>query len=126
MKRKGWLTRLRPLSRMPPSYAGSFVPYCGDHGPSASALAAASGWRLRRPAAARHAAHCACRDLCSGSPLGAMPPQQFSKEHINVWSYGFMQDQTARGKRFKFLTVLDEFPRAGLVIPCAHHIMSGG
>ena len=24
------------------------------------------GWRLRRPAADRHTARCACRDLCSG------------------------------------------------------------
>jgi hypothetical protein len=37
------------------------APTIGDHGPSDSALAASSGWRLRRPAADRHAARCASR-----------------------------------------------------------------
>ena len=46
---------------------GSLAPNIGDHGPSDSALAAARGWRLRRPAADRHAARCASRDLCSGA-----------------------------------------------------------
>src|SRR5207245_5141922 len=40
--------------------------FIGQNGPSDSALAAARGWRLRRPAADRHAARCASRDLCSG------------------------------------------------------------
>jgi len=38
----------------------------GDFGPSDSALAAGRVGRLRRPAADRHAARCASRDLCSG------------------------------------------------------------
>src|SRR5262245_32795579 len=38
----------------------------GEDGPSDSALAAARGGRLRRPAADRHAARCASRALCSG------------------------------------------------------------
>jgi hypothetical protein len=46
---------------------GSLAPNLGDHGPSDSALAASSVWRLRRPAADRHAARCASRDLCSGA-----------------------------------------------------------
>src|SRR6476646_3864242 len=46
---------------------GSLAPNIGDHGPSDSALAAASGWRRCRPAADRHAARCASRDLCSGA-----------------------------------------------------------
>src|SRR5215475_12852338 len=45
---------------------GSLAPNFGDHGPSDSALAASSAWRLRRPGADRHAARCASRDLCSG------------------------------------------------------------
>src|SRR4030088_1250294 len=38
----------------------------GEFGPSDSALAASSGWRLRRTVADRHAARCASRDLWSG------------------------------------------------------------
>jgi len=38
----------------------------GEAGPSASARAASSGGRLRRPAADQHAARCASQDLCSG------------------------------------------------------------
>src|SRR6185369_12087882 len=51
----------------PPPRPGSLAPNLGDHGPSDSALAAASDWRLRQPAADRHAARCASRDLCSGA-----------------------------------------------------------
>ena len=43
----------------------------------------------------------------------------------HVWSYDFVHDQTADGKRLKFLTVLDEFTRQGLTIECARHITSG-
>ena len=50
-----------------PPRPGSLAPNVGDHGPSDSALAAASGWRLHRLAADRHAARCASRDLCSGA-----------------------------------------------------------
>ena len=50
-----------------PPRPGSLAPNIGDHGPSDSALAAARGWRLRRPAADQHAARCASRDLCSGA-----------------------------------------------------------
>ena len=55
--------------QLPPDHLrpGSLAPNIGDHGPSDSALAAASGWRRRRPAADRHAARCASRDLCSGA-----------------------------------------------------------
>jgi len=37
---------------------GSLAPHIGDPGPSDSALAAASSWRRRRPAADRQAAPC--------------------------------------------------------------------
>lgn len=43
----------------------------------------------------------------------------------HVWSYDFVHDQTADGKRLKFLTVLDEFTRQGLTIECDRHITSG-
>ena len=43
----------------------------------------------------------------------------------HVWSYDFLQDQTAEGKRLKVLTVLDEFTREGLALHCARHITSG-
>src|SRR6185369_13875191 len=58
--------RLPPIPPPPPR-PGSLAPNIGDHGPSDSALAAASAWRLRRPGADRHAARCASRDLCSGA-----------------------------------------------------------
>src|SRR5918911_1659029 len=60
-----------PLLPRPPR-PGSLAPNIGDHGPSDSALAAASGWRRRRPAAERHAARCASRDLCSGARPSAL------------------------------------------------------
>ena len=50
----------------PPQHAARSRLIIGKSGPSDSALAAASGGRLRRPAADRHAARCASRDLCSG------------------------------------------------------------
>ena len=50
----------------------------GDFRPSDSALAASSGWRLRRPAADRHAARCASRDLCSGGAPRRYPPSMDS------------------------------------------------
>lgn len=43
----------------------------------------------------------------------------------HVWSYDFVHDQTADGKRVKFLTVLDECTRQGLTIEGARHITSG-
>ena len=48
----------------------------GENGPSDSALAASSGWRLCRPAAERHAARCASRALCSGGAPWRYPPSK--------------------------------------------------
>jgi hypothetical protein len=62
----------------PPKPAARSRLIIGDFGPSDSALAAARGWRLRRPAADRHAARCASRDLCSGGAPRRYPP---SKDH---------------------------------------------
>src|SRR4030088_338724 len=56
----------------------------GDFGPSDSALAASSGWRLRRTVADRHAARCASRDLCSG---GA--PRRYSPSAVSLRSLSF-------------------------------------
>src|SRR5262249_53725875 len=58
----------------PPTPAARSRLIIGDFGPSDSALAASSGWRLRRPAADRHAARCASRDLCSGGAPRRYPP----------------------------------------------------
>ena len=55
------------INTRPPKPAARSRLVIGDFGPSDSALAAARGWRLRRPAADRHAARCASRDLCSGA-----------------------------------------------------------
>src|ERR1700704_4998922 len=52
----------------------------GDFGPSDSALAASSGWRLRRTVADRHAARCASRDLCSGGAPRRYSPSEVSEK----------------------------------------------
>jgi putative transposase len=44
-------------------------------------------------------------------------------EHINhVWSYDFVSDQTADGRRLKLLVVLDEYTRESLTIEVARRI----
>lgn len=43
----------------------------------------------------------------------------------HVWSYDFIFDQTADGKTLKFLTIVDEYSRASLAIPCGRS-MTGG
>ncbi len=46
-------------------------------------------------------------------------------EHINhVWSYDFVTDQTADGRRLKLLVVLDEYTRESLTIEVARRIKS--
>jgi len=62
----------------PPKPAARSRLIIGDCGPSDSALAASSGWRLRRPAADRPAARCASRDLCSGGAPRRYPPSEES------------------------------------------------
>src|SRR6266478_1340765 len=56
--------------------------FIGQNGPSDSALAAARGWRLRRPAADRHAARCASRDLCSGGAPRRYTPSEVRKRQM--------------------------------------------
>ncbi len=46
-------------------------------------------------------------------------------EHINhVWSYDFVTDQTADGRRLKLLVVLDEYTRESLTIEAARRLKS--
>ena len=40
----------------------------------------------------------------------------------HVWSYAFVHDETTDGRRLKCLTVLDEYTREGVTIPCARSI----
>jgi putative transposase len=42
----------------------------------------------------------------------------------HVWSYDFVQDLTADGRRFRMLTVIDEFTRACLAIVVARRLRS--
>lgn len=42
----------------------------------------------------------------------------------HVWTYDFMSDQTENGRKFKLLTVLDEFTRESLAIDVARSIRS--
>jgi len=51
------------LKTLPPKPAARSRLLIGNFGPSDSALAAARGGRLRRPAADRHAARCASREI---------------------------------------------------------------
>src|SRR5262249_1543503 len=86
---------------------GSLAPNFGDHGPSDSALAASSAWRLRRPGADRHAARCASRDLCSG---GA--PRRYSP------SIGASSDRSenSRSQSYSYLEIDDLQPTPPLAI----------
>ena len=43
----------------------------------------------------------------------------------HVWTYDFMSDQTEDGRTLKYLTIADEFTRAGRRIYCARSITSG-
>ena len=59
-------------------------------------------------------------------PLGTTTAAVTQAQAPNhVWSYDFVHDQTADGKRVKCLTVLDEFTRQGLTIECERHLTSG-
>jgi putative transposase len=40
----------------------------------------------------------------------------------HVWSYDFIFDRTADGKTLKFLTIVDEFSRVNLDIPCGRSV----
>jgi len=42
----------------------------------------------------------------------------------HVWSYDFMQDRTEDGRRFRMLTVIDEFTRQSLAIVVARKLRS--
>jgi transposase InsO family protein len=42
----------------------------------------------------------------------------------HVWSYDFVADQTADGRRLRFLTVIDEFTREAIWIECARFLNS--
>src|SRR5262249_9151599 len=89
---------------------GSLAPNFGDHGPSDSALAASSAWRLRRPGADRHAARCASRDLCSG---GA--PRRYSPSNV-VTMTKVIRELVAEGHPVttEMLAVLSPYPTAHL------------
>lgn len=59
-------------------------------------------------------------------PLGVSTALPTRAEYPNhVWSYDFVHDQTADGRRLRCLTVLDEYTREGLEIYCARSITSG-
>src|SRR5262249_14936497 len=66
------------MKTLPPKPAARSRLIIGHFGSSDSALAASSGWRLRRTAADRHATRCASRNLCSGGAPRRYPP---SAEH---------------------------------------------
>src|SRR5262249_16001564 len=62
------------MKTLPPKPAARSRLIIGHFGSSDSALAASSGWRLRRTAADRHATRCASRNLCSGGAPRRYPP----------------------------------------------------
>lgn len=58
--------------------------------------------------------------------LGRSTTQLSKAEYPNhVWSYDIVSDQTACGKRFRCLTVIDEYSRYGLTIYAGRSITSG-
>jgi len=58
--------------------------------------------------------------------LGKSTAQLSKAEYPNhVWSYDIVSDQTACGKRFRCLTVIDEFTRYALTINAGRSITSG-
>src|SRR5215468_9828960 len=64
------------MKTLPPKLAARSRLIIGHFGSSDSALAASSGWRLRRTAADRHATRCASRNLCSGGAPRRYPPSE--------------------------------------------------
>ena len=58
------------------------------------------------------------RGTSSGTPTKAAYRNQ-------VWTYDFMQDQTTDGRRLRFLTVIDEFTKEGLMIEVSRSLTSG-
>src|SRR2546430_8599660 len=71
--------------------------FIGQNGPSDSARAAARGWRLRRPAADRHAARCASRDLCSGgAPRRYTPSAVHPPKEVTLWRWNPFGVRTVR------------------------------
>src|SRR5262249_34198155 len=67
------------MKTLPPKPAARSRLIIGHFGSSDSALAASSGWRLRRTAADRHATRCASRNLCSGGAPRRYPPSEEAK-----------------------------------------------
>lgn len=58
--------------------------------------------------------------------LGKSTTQLSKAEYLNhVWSYDLVSDQTACGRRFRCLTVIDEYTRYGLAIHVGRSITSG-
>lgn len=58
--------------------------------------------------------------------LGKSTVQLSKAKYPNhVWSYDIVSDQTACGKRFRCLTVIDEYTRYGLTIHAGRSITSG-
>src|SRR2546430_2262412 len=94
----------------PPKPAARSRLIIGDFGPSDSALAAARGWRLRRPAADRHAARCASRDLCSGGAPRRYPPSGGGGRLISLTSLH-------RSNGCEYLAHDTAIPKAATLLP---------
>ena len=105
-RREGCRMTVQGQSRLhhsPPKPAARSRLIIGDCGPSDSALAAARGWRLRRPAADRHAARCASRDLCSGGAPRRYPPS--IEKALNVlFQLTDLLDQSTERRGWSFLS----------------------
>lgn len=58
--------------------------------------------------------------------LGKSTTQLSKAKYPNhIWSYDIVSDQTVCGKRFRCLTIIDEFTRVGLTIDVGRSITSG-
>lgn len=59
--------------------------------------------------------------------LLASDPAELGKANYphEIWSYDLVMDQTADGRRLKFLTIMDEYTRCGLAIFVSRSITPG-
>jgi transposase InsO family protein len=109
---KRLVVRLHELSRTHPRYGYRRI----------TALLRAEGWRINRKRVQRlwreHGLKVPQKQRkkrrlgCSAN--GAMRRRAEHRDH--VWSYDFVEDRTADGRRLKLLTIVDEFTRECLTI----------
>ena len=114
------MKRLRELSRQHPRYGYRRI----------TALLRQEGWRVNRKRVQRlwreqglKVPQKQRKKRRLGSSVNGA--SRFRAEHPNqVWSYDFIEDQTADGRKLKILPIVDEFTRECLTIEVERHMTS--